>query len=107
MDDREDVQRYVSEDGTGWCVEARRGEPIAVTVLRGIATIRGVEPTDLDCDAEHVAFDALESLVDHANRHNNSVGVRFEIDEYTVYVEPDEPVRIFHDPQSTLVEVGS
>ncbi|MCU4743735.1 hypothetical protein OB955_08750 [Halobacteria archaeon AArc-m2/3/4] len=91
-------------------IEVAFDDPETVTnaLLQGLATLEGVPISDLTPLYDHVEPTALNTLLEHAQRDDRYVGIEFTVDEYTVVVTSDGPIRIHHgEPVTDGILPGS
>ncbi|RZH67201.1 HalOD1 output domain-containing protein [Natrinema altunense] len=81
--------------GTPFVTERKSSETTVEAILRGVATITGVDETELDPLYDAVAVEALTALVDHGDR---PIRVTFGYEGHTVVVDGDGSIRIVDDP---------
>lgn len=69
---------------------------VVTTVVEAIATVRGVDPIDLDVNLnDHVDTDALECLYRHARRNaGGDLQLQFDVDGLAVCVRGDGRVTV-------------
>lgn len=64
--------------------------PPSIAVLRALAAVEGVPPTDLHTEAGIRLYDTVDlEALDALLTHQSGVSVSFRVDEYTVLVEDD------------------
>lgn len=69
-------------------------EYMTEATVRGIAAIKGVAEEDLDPLYDTIVPDALETMIQHADKHNSPVEDAFTIDGYRISVRDDSSIRI-------------
>ncbi|SFB73144.1 hypothetical protein SAMN05444422_101551 [Halobiforma haloterrestris] len=78
-----------------WCVEGDY-EPVSTAVLVAVASIRGVEPDELEPLPSAVDPDALNSLVEHWHTHDGDAmgSISFTFADCEVTVSADGEIEI-------------
>ncbi|WP_222917131.1 HalOD1 output domain-containing protein [Natrinema sp. SYSU A 869] len=87
-----------ADGGTPFVTERKLDETMVEAIIRSIATITGVDETDLEPLYDTVEVDALAEIVTHAEQRDRSVSVSFGYEGHTVVVDGAGSIRIVDDP---------
>lgn len=102
MNLRSPAEGLVTDGGDKFVTECASDESIVQAVIRGIATVKGVDPTDLEPLYREIEPEALEALMTHADELDYAVGVEFTFDGYAVLVRSGGRIRIDEGPPRTI-----
>ena len=100
MRDTRNHDSAVADGGTDALVEERVPVSTVDTILRCIATLEDVEPTELDELYRYVDPDALDAMMDRARANDTDLVVAFDYEGYRVRARSGIIVEVFETPDS-------
>ena len=92
----------ITDGGTDALVEEQVSVSTLDTILRCVATLEDVEPTDLDELYRYVDPDALEALMNRSRANETGLVVEFEYEGYLVRARSGTVVEVFETAGSDI-----
>ncbi|MFP8953246.1 HalOD1 output domain-containing protein [Natrialbaceae archaeon A-arb3/5] len=96
---------YTAPDG-GTKIRLQYGDARSPTheVVKGVAALQERSDTEIDPLYDRVQTEAMNTLIDHAQRGDRYVGVEFTLEEYAVVVTSDGTICITDEAPVTRSE---